>query len=181
MAERNEIESIKIREAWRAFIVDAAPQYWMTLTFSRPLSDTEAIRAVEFYLRAFVRLAPRKIRGRLKFIIGAERTVAPKFNETLHFHIVIVGMDDGFIEPMVWLTNTCIRCANRLRSLVGRKLCDAKNVECDRIRSLESVANYMVKCVRFPSDALGQNLWLYDERGLVGGTIAPAERYLGGH
>lgn len=165
-----QLETSKVREAWRRIIVDAAPRYWMTLTFRRPLSDIEAIKTVEFYLRAFVRLAPRKLRPQLQFIIGAERTAAPKYNETLHFHIVIVGMEKGLVEPLAWLANACIRCANRLKSLFGQKLCDTSNVDYSEIRDLEKVAEYMVKFIRFPSDALGQNLWLYDHRGLVGAT-----------
>ena len=158
----------EIRSAWKSLIVTQNPSYWVTITFNRPVCDSEAIASIKFFLKALFKCLPRRFKSSLKFVVGAERTGRPKFAGSYHFHILVCGLDDRLVSPLEWLGNSVLKCASAIKNILGKPLCGPKNIDFGRIRDLDAVANYMVKYVRAGHDCAGKNLWFIDSNGSAG-------------
>lgn len=160
----------KVRKAqWVEFIAAMNPEYHVTLTFTRRLSDEEAIASVSHFLRMVVACAPRKSKRTIRGVISAERNrAANTYLGHYHFHILLKGINGLFLNPLLWLTNVVLKCASKLRTLLGKPLCNTESVTVQSVYDAIGIARYLTKDVRYPFDRLANNLWPFDYRGVAG-------------
>lgn len=157
------------RKCWIEFITAMQPEYLLTLTFIRPLSDRDATKAVSHFLKMLLACAPRKSKKNILGAIAAERS--RKINVHLghyHFHIILGGIRNGSLTPLLWLSKAAIKCASKLRTLTGISLCDTSNVDVKEIYDVAGLARYVTKDIRYPFDSLAKNVWLFSAKGISG-------------
>lgn len=157
------------KKHWVEFIGEMQPEFFLTLTFIRPLSDSDATKAVGHFLRMLLACAPRKTKKNITGVISAERSRNSNLHlGHYHFHIVLKGLKADLLTPLLWLSKAAIKCANKLRTLAGISLCNTSNVDVQEVYDAAGLARYLTKDVRYPFDSLATNVWLFDFKGIAG-------------
>lgn len=105
---------------WSELLAENNPEQFVTLTFRHPYSDALCESAMRMFILMFLSRLPRRARRGVRGIVCAERTMASaRFEGSLHFHILLWGLDSEMSDADFWLGEWLPRLALKLLSPKG--------------------------------------------------------------
>lgn len=156
-----------IRKAWKSYLTDREPDFFVTLTFKVRFTDKQATAAVQFFNRSLYKLFPRPARKAINGAVVVERTKrSVAFQGTYHFHFAFCNVSASLPDADTRFRANVIKSAGRLKDRKGAKVSPADRVHIASVYDAEGLADYLTKMGKFPFDRDGLLVWLFDQTGI---------------
>lgn len=153
------------REAWKQFIVEKKPEYFVTVTFCMRLPDRAATSTLNFFFRCVYKSLPKQKRYNAHGFVCVERTSGGAFAGFNHFHILFCQVG-GSPEDERRFRSIVTRATRRLKSNRRVPLVPVKNFHFAAVYDAKRLSAYVTKKGELPYDKDGLRIWMFDSSGV---------------
>nr|WP_313124695.1 hypothetical protein [Stenotrophomonas geniculata] len=161
-------------EGWKQFLSELSQDsYLWTLSFMRPYSDSQCIKALWEATKYINRemWGPRwsKKRAGMHATVVAERhQISQELRGRLHFHVLVHDLEDVCEER---LRSAVIRTAEWLRDEHGQTMSAAERTDVRKVSDSDGLASYLAKDIGSWPNERGNSVFFIRPSGLEGVVV----------